>query len=211
MGPDPAQAGRRARAAGAAAGDAMRPLADQATRDRIRSDFGATLIVEAAAGTGKTTELVARIVALVRGGHTTLDRILSVTFTDLAAGEMKLRLRTELETARAKGTPEEQERLTSALGVLEVAPIGTIHSFCADLLRERPVEARVDPVFAVAAGEEQERLFDQAFEAWFQRIVSDPPEGVRRLLRRKVKFGDVPPRERLRQAGRDLIEHRDFD
>ena len=53
----------------------MRPLADQATRDRIRSDLGATLIVEAAAGTGKTTELVARIVALVRSGRTTLDRI----------------------------------------------------------------------------------------------------------------------------------------
>src|SRR5207248_807911 len=74
-----------------------------------------------------------------------------------------------------------------------------------------PVEARVDPVFEVAAGEEQERLFDQAFEAWFQRIVGDPPEGVRRLLRRKVKPSDTPPRELLRGAGRDLAEHRDFD
>jgi len=45
-------------------------------------------VVEAAAGTGKTTELVARIVALVRQGRATLDRVLSVTFTDLAAGEM---------------------------------------------------------------------------------------------------------------------------
>src|SRR5207253_675156 len=85
MGPDPAQAGRRARAARSAAGDAMRALADQATRDRIRGDLDASLIVEAAAGTGKTTELVARIVALVRSGRTTLDRILSLTFTDLAA------------------------------------------------------------------------------------------------------------------------------
>ncbi|MFN2549919.1 MAG: UvrD-helicase domain-containing protein [Myxococcales bacterium] len=186
-------------------------LADLHAREGIRGDLASTLVVEAAAGTGKTTELVARIVALVRQGKTTLDRILSVTFTDLAAGEMKLRLRTELETARLSGSPEEQERLTRALGVLEVAPIGTIHSFCADLLRERPVEARVDPVFAVAANEEQERLFDQAFESWFQRVVGDPPEGVRRLLRRKVKSGDAPPRELLRQAGRDLIEHRDFD
>src|SRR5438552_6618989 len=189
----------------------MTPLADSTARERIRGDLSSTLLVEAAAGTGKTTELVARIVALVRLGHTTLDRILSVTFTDLAAGEMKLRLRTELETARSQGTPEEQGRLTRGLGVLEVAPIGTIHSFCADLLRERPVEARVDPVFTVAAGEEQERLFDQAFEAWFQRIVGDPPEGVRRLLRRKVKPSDTPPRELLRGAGRDLAEHRDFD
>ena len=188
----------------------LSPLADAAARDRIRGDLGSTLIVEAAAGTGKTTELVARIVALVRGGHTTLDRILSVTFTDLAAGEMKLRLRTELESAREAATPEEQSRLTAALGLLEAAPIGTIHSFCADLLRERPVEARVDPVFQVAAGEE-DRLFDQAFEAWFQRTVGDPPEGVRRLLRRKLRSSDAAPRDLLRNAGRDLAEHRDFD
>ena len=75
-------------------------LADAPARERIRADLGVTLVVEAAAGTGKTTELVARIVALVRQGKATLDRILSVTFTDLAAGEMKLRLRTELEKAR---------------------------------------------------------------------------------------------------------------
>ena len=184
-------------------------MKDAGARERIRSDLATTLVVEAAAGTGKTTELVSRIVALVRLGHTTLDRILSVTFTDLAAGEMKLRLRTELETARATASAAEQERLTKALGVLEVAPIGTIHSFCADLLRERPVEARVDPVFEILADES--RLFDQAFEAWFQRVVGDPPEGVRRLLRRKVRSGDTPPRELLRQAGRDLVEHRDFD
>ncbi len=187
------------------------PLADARARERIRSDLDATLIVEAAAGTGKTTELVARIVALVRSGRTALDRILSVTFTDLAAGEMKLRLRTELEKAREGVTAVERDRLTAALSKLEAAPIGTIHSFCADLLRERPVEARVDPVFDVAAGEEQERLFDQAFDGWFQRVIQDPPEGVRRLLRRKIRSGDTAPREQLRDAGRELAEHRDFD
>jgi ATP-dependent helicase/nuclease subunit A len=184
---------------------------DQAARDRIRHDLTATLVVEAAAGTGKTTELVARIVALVRDGHTTLDRILSVTFTDLAAGEMKLRLRGELEKARADASAEVQARLDNALSRLELAPIGTIHSFCADLLRERPVEALVDPVFDVAAGEEQDRLFGAAFDAWFQQVVGQPREGVRRLLRRKVRPSDTPPRELLRNAGRDLCEHRDFD
>ena len=185
-------------------------LPDTAARERIRRDLDATLVVEAAAGTGKTTELVARIVALIRGGRTTLDRILSVTFTDLAAGEMKLRLRAELETARAGAGAAERDRFTAALERLEVAPIGTIHSFCADLLRDRPVEARVDPLFQIAAGEEQERLFDEAFDAWFQGVIAAPPEGVRRLLRRKVRPSDTPPRELLRQAGRDLSEHRDF-
>src|SRR5438477_3220950 len=124
---------------------------------------------------------------------------------------MKLRLRSELEKARQGASPDEQSRLTAALAKLEAAPIGTIHSFCADLLRERPVEARVDPIFEVAAGVEQARIFDQAFEGWFQRAVADPPEGVRRLLRRKVRPSETPPRELLRSAGWDLAEHRDFD
>ncbi len=184
---------------------------DLAARERIRGDLDATLIVEAAAGTGKTTELVARIVSLVRSG-VGLDRILSVTFTDKAAGEMKLRLRAELEKARTGAMATvEHERFTDALSRLEVAQIGTIHSLCADLLRERPVEARVDPLFEVAAGETADRLFDQAFDTWFQQVVADPPEGVRRLLRRKSRFRDAPgQREVLREAGRSLTDHRDF-
>lgn len=70
---------------------------DSAARQQILTDFHTTLFVEAAAGTGKTTALVGRIVALVREGISTLDRIVAVTFTEKAAGEMKLRLRTEIE------------------------------------------------------------------------------------------------------------------
>src|SRR3989442_15668924 len=86
------------RAARAAARDAV-TLPDAKARARIQGAFDATLIVEAAAGTGKTTELVNRIVSLLRSGRATLDSILAVTFTDKAAGEMKLRLRTGLERA----------------------------------------------------------------------------------------------------------------
>jgi superfamily I DNA/RNA helicase len=66
---------------------------DAVARQQILTDFRTTLFVEAAAGTGKTTVLVGRIVALVREGVSTLDRIVAVTFTEKAAGEMKLRLR----------------------------------------------------------------------------------------------------------------------
>src|SRR6266852_132271 len=189
----------------------MTRLSDQPARARIRGDLDATLIVEAAAGTGKTTELIERILALIQRGHSSLERILAVTFTEFAAGEMKLRLRTELEKARKGASIEERDRLTAALAKLEVAPIGTIHSFCADLLREWPVEARVDPVFEIVADESRNQLFGQAFDAWFQRVLGDPPEGVRRFLRRRVRGKDLPPREQLKRAGLDLLEHRDFD
>jgi superfamily I DNA/RNA helicase len=189
----------------------MNKLSDQPARARIRGDLGATLIVEAAAGTGKTTELIERILALIQRGHSSLERILAVTFTEFAAGEMKLRLRTELEKARKGASIEERDRLTAALAKLEVAPIGTIHSFCADLLREWPVEARVDPVFEIVADESRNQLFGQAFDAWFQRVLADPPEGVRRFLRRRARGKDLPPREQLKRAGLELLEHRDFD
>src|SRR5512146_2235252 len=153
-----------------------RDIADRRARERIRSDLDATLIVEAAAGTGKTTALVSRIVAALAGGRAELGRIVAVTFTEKAAGELKLRLRAEIESAR--GDParsaRERERLSRALGQLEEARIGTIHSFCADLLRERPVEAGVDPMFEVAADDVAGELFESAFDRWFERARAEP-------------------------------------
>src|SRR3954469_25042273 len=98
-----------------------KPLPDQAARDRIRGDLSTTLVVEAAAGTGKTTELVARILALVMQGTCRLAHIVAVPFTEKAAGEMKLRLRAEVERARghASTKPDERARLDAALAELE--------------------------------------------------------------------------------------------
>jgi ATP-dependent exoDNAse (exonuclease V) beta subunit len=191
----------------------MTPLADEEARRRIRHDLATTLVVEAAAGTGKTTELVGRVLSLLRSGAS-LSRIVAVTFTEKAAGEMKLRVRAEIEKVRAGGavSDEERQRLDTALSELEEARIGTIHGFCADLLRERAVEAKVDPQFEVAADEERERLYGECFDRWFQMALSDPPEGVRRVLRRRARDRDaLGPRLVLRRAGQDLIEQRDFD
>ncbi len=120
----------------------IRRPADQAERERVRNDLAHSYIVEAAAGTGKTTELVARIVnVLASGSARSIENIVAVTFTEKAAGELKLRLREELEAARSRTTGGERDRLEQALRYLEEARVSTIHGFCADLLRERPVEA----------------------------------------------------------------------
>src|SRR5437763_1691998 len=115
----------------------MTRVADEEGRQRIRAALDETLIVEAAAGTGKTSELVRRIVNLVAEGRAAIDRIVAVTFTEKAAGELKLRLRVELEAARAANAGDERRRshLEQALAHLEEARVSTIHGFCADLLR----------------------------------------------------------------------------
>src|SRR6266702_2742254 len=132
----------------------MIELTDARARSRILTEFGTNFFVEAAAGTGKTTALVGRIVGMVRAGVGTLAQTVAVTFTEKAAGEMKLRLRLEIEKARTEAAPEERTRLDRALEELELARIGTIHAFCGDLLHERPVEAGIDPLFEVAADQE---------------------------------------------------------
>src|SRR5262249_46494136 len=122
--------------------------------------------------------------------------------------EMKLRLRAEIESARGGAASEEKDRLDCALKELELTRIGTIHAFCGDLLRERPVEAGIDPQFEVVSEEEAAALADEAFEGWFQKVLADPPEGIRRILRRRS--GRQSPREQLRGAMDALREHRDF-
>src|SRR3977135_3190099 len=110
-------------------------LADQEARDRIRDDLDTTLIVEAAAGTGKTSALIGRILAGIVSGRVSLAKTVAVTFTEFASGELKLRLRSEIERARQQTDNSAQTTafLTRAVQELEEASIGTIHSFCADL------------------------------------------------------------------------------
>ena len=187
-------------------------------RELIATELDKTLIVEAAAGTGKTTELVGRIVGLIQNERATIGQIVAVTFSEKAAGELKLRLREELERSRAKAAPNSAASalLDDAVHDFEEAHISTIHTFCADLLRERPVEARVDPAFAVLTDTQADRLFDEVFSSWLHEQLAHPQEGVRRSLRRPVRWrfdddSDDGPIERLRMAARGLREWRDHD
>ena len=190
---------------------------DHDARRIIRESIDETIVVEAAAGTGKTTELVNRILAVLREGRAEVREIVAVTFTEKAAGELKLRLRQGLEhERRAADDPLVMARLERAVQKLEEAHVSTIHGFCADLLRERPVEARVDPLFRVLTEGQSERLFREAFDGWLQAHLEDPAEGVRRSLRRPsraMRPGDADedgPVERLRRAAFDLAQWRDF-
>jgi len=193
-------------------------LADEAARRRIREALDESQLVEAAAGTGKTTVLVERLVAILEQGLGKVDGLAAVTFTRKAAGELKLRLREELDKRllelRAAGeVGERTDNLEAAISRLEEASIGTIHSLCAEILRERPVEAGVDPGFGELAEDEAPRLFNRAFRRWIEEQLESMPPGLRRELAR-LTVGQWsprrPPLDQLRDTAWRLVEWRDF-
>ncbi len=188
---------------------------DHAARERVRRDLGTSLILEAGAGTGKTTLLIDRIEALVLSGTAGLDQIAAVTFTENAATTMKLRLRERLEQARARDTapPAERERAAGALDVLERAAICTIHALCAALLEERPLECGVVPGFRVADESLADLLFAEAWDEWLtERLLGGDEILVEALdagiaLEGEGFFGE---RSSLRGLARRLVEQRDL-
>src|SRR5258706_4999948 len=187
---------------------------DQEARERARRDHGTSFVLEAGAGTGKTTLLVDRIEQIVRSGAARLDEIAAVTFTENAATTMKLRLRERLERARADADrpAEERRRADAALEVLERAQVSTIHALCAALLGERPLECGVPPGFRAADDAEMDVLFAEAWEEWLTaRLVAGDA-----TLMAAVDSG-IPleadgwgERSSLRGLARTLVDQRDL-
>jgi len=146
---------------------------DQAVRDRIITDLDTSFAVEAGAGTGKTALLTARMIEAVRTGRAKLTEIVAITFTERAANELRARVRDELQKLFAASTGDEAERLSEALATVDFAHISTIHSFASEILRERPVEAGVDPGFGIAEGLTAALLFDDVWARWLRRQLAD--------------------------------------
>lgn len=151
-------------------------LPDAAARRLIRTALQTNMLVEAGAGAGKTTEMVHRMLALVLGG-VSIAHVAAVTFTRKAAAELRERFQTQLEAAlrqaRADGDVEAAQLLNDALRDVDRAFIGTIHSFCARLLRERPVDARLDPAFRELQGAEQRQLEITFWHTHLDRLAAD--------------------------------------
>jgi ATP-dependent helicase/nuclease subunit A len=146
------------------------PLVDDEARRIAREEVDRSLLVEAGAGTGKTTLLVDRVLHVIARKGVPIEKIVAITFTEKAAAELRLRVRERLEAADAKQegpwSTEERRRFKTALNDFQLASIQTIHGFCAALLRERPVEAGVDPGFMVLDGVSETLLFDEVWQRW---------------------------------------------
>ena len=126
--------------------------------------------VVAGPGSGKTTVLVEYFRLLVAAGVDPL-RILAITFTEKAAGNMRSRL-----AAAFRGDPDLRARL-------ERAWVSTVHGFCARLLRENAVFAGVDPEFSVADERESWRMQQEAMAAALSGLLAEQPAPMRALIR----------------------------
>lgn len=114
---------------------------------------GSSLLVSAAAGSGKTAVLVERIVArLLDEAHPMdVDHLLVVTFTNAAASEMRERIQKRLsELLETEKEEEKQNRISRQLSLLNHAQISTIHSFCKNLIRNYFMEIGVEPSLRLA-------------------------------------------------------------
>src|SRR5450432_4097177 len=120
--------------------------ADEQSRRTIREELLTNILVEAGAGSGKTQMLAERMAAGVASGVYHVEHMAAVTFTRKAASELRGRFHLALEGELHEGRglplsgltadPERIARVQSALSNLERFFAGTIHSFCARLLRE---------------------------------------------------------------------------
>lgn len=154
-------------------------LPDRDARRRASQALDETVFVSAGAGAGKTRVLVDRICALVTtdAEPVPMRSVAAVTFTEKAAAEMRDRVRAEL--SRRVHDPDEvvARRARDALDELDLAAIGTLHSFARRLLTENPIEARLPPVIRpldeVASGVRSERWWSEIRT----RLLEEPSTG----------------------------------
>jgi ATP-dependent helicase/nuclease subunit A len=145
--------------------------AQQQHAARIR---GRDVIVTAGAGSGKTRTLVARYLSLLEDGCSP-RQILAITFTEKAAREMRNRARRIVRArAEASTTPPERATWTALEAGMDGARIGTIHSFCAEVLRAFPAQAGVDPEFEVVEEGVSAMLRQQAVDQALAWAVQSP-------------------------------------
>ncbi len=189
----------------------------QHNRVFIQVSSGVNLVIEAGAGTGKTTELINRLCTCVLVQGIVVEKLVALTFTDKAAAEIKLRFVAKLQSVIAQLRKEKAlreagaeigpcpektlsflrtyfvvkeedllARAEAALAHLNRASIGTIHSFCAEILKLFPLEAGLSPQAAIDNGTQTKQLFEARWNRFLDEQLGDAaknPQAWKTVLR----------------------------
>ncbi|WP_077212003.1 UvrD-helicase domain-containing protein [Bacillus dakarensis] len=182
-------------------------IRDQRERERIQQELDTNFLVEAGAGSGKTTSMVQRMLSLIKKKKATVDKIAAITFTNKAASELKERFVIALEKAVRDGVDaEEVEVLKAAYENVNQCFIGTIHSFCGTLLRERPLEAGLDPAFTEMDEEQAKEVQDQCWDEYLSKLMDT---GQTDELKELTSYG--VDSEALRDVYHRMMQNTDVD
>ena len=164
----------------------------QEDRFRVRTRLNVNMVVEAGAGTGKTTLLIDRLCFALLAQGVAAPRLVALTFTEKAAAEIKTRLIFKLQAVLRAAREGEQEstlqvlrehfavplpeiisRAEAALSQLDRSQIGTIHGFCADILRMYPLEAGLTPGAEIDKGPRAQAIFEAEWNRFLDRELGE--------------------------------------
>jgi ATP-dependent helicase/nuclease subunit A len=171
-----------------------------ATREAAIAERRRNVLVDAGAGTGKTSLVVERFVDMVapagQGEPVPIERLAAITFTRKAAGDLRLRIRERLLATLAEtGLAERRaSQLRNALAGLDTAHVGTIHGFADRLLRLRPVEAELSPAYEIV--EDEEELVRETYERLLHAVQNGSLES---------ELAGTPDAARAAEAARTLL------
>ena len=170
--------------------DTARGLRDDEARRTAITVHDRSLLVEAGAGSGKTAVMAGRIAAMLADG-TPPASIAAVTFTELAASELLIRVRdvvgelaaghvpAELRIAFPDGLSEaRRNHLALAYGAMGDLTCSTIHGFCQRLIKPYPVEADIDPGAAILDRNAGDLAFVEIVDSWLRDQLSGGEGGL---------------------------------
>ncbi|MBY4949513.1 UvrD-helicase domain-containing protein [Cupriavidus respiraculi] len=165
-------------------------LSDNEARRIAIAEHDRALLVEAGAGSGKTAVMAGRIAMMLASGIAP-RHIAAVTFTELAASELVIRVRDFVEALTAGSVPAElrvalpdglsdmqRRELLAAVEVIDDLTCSTIHGFCQRLIAPYPVEAGIDPGAAIMDRDAADLAFDDIVDQWLRERLGENGSGL---------------------------------
>lgn len=198
---------------------------DKLSREKIISDLDHNFFVEAGAGSGKTTVLVERMVAMVEAGKD-ISKISAITFTKAAANEFYSRfqkrlversnIKSETEFKQRPGripypsSPKTREKCQKALQNIDLAFMGTIDSFCNMVMSEHPMEGHIPSSSFVVENEDYDELIKNEYIEILNGNYLDPQLSLKANEFLRV-IGDYYDSKVFIATMKVLLDHRDVD